>query len=73
MPTPGLPVRADLWLPEPQRMQLQKARAGAPEPGGRGNLGIEGRVALSLPNSHLFGQCWMQNSANKSLPETKPF
>lgn len=31
------------------------------------------RVALSLPNSHLFGQCWMQNSANKSLLEQNPF
>lgn len=32
---PGLPARADLWFPEPQRMQRRKARAGAREPRSR--------------------------------------
>lgn len=71
---PGLPARADLWFSEPQRMQRRKARAGAREPRSweaRATSSFRGRVALSLPNSHLFGQCWMQNSANKSLPEQK--
>lgn len=69
---PRLRARADLWFPEPQRMQRRKARARAREPRSRearATSAFRGRVALSLPNSHLFGRCWMQNSANKSLLE----
>lgn len=76
MPTPGSRRGRICGSQSPSGCSGGK-RAREPESPGAGRPGQPrrsgGRVALSLPNSHLFGPCWMQNSANKSLPEQNLF